>query len=266
MLLDAGGRVDWVSTRNTGGYFGDRSEDNSALSGFASATLGSFGVFSITAQVARGFRDPTLSDRYFRGPTGRGFITGNPDLEPETSLQFDGALRYVGSGWRAAFYAYHYDIEELIERYPTGEPDSFAFRNQGEARIRGLEVELQASLPWRLGVELSAHAVDGRALDDNAALDSIPVDTVTARVRRDFASAYVWVRTGLYGPLDEPGPTEQQRPGYGLLDAGAGMRFGRLEVDLLGRNLLDKAYLVSPDARATLAAGVSLVASASVRF
>jgi outer membrane receptor protein involved in Fe transport len=266
LLLAGGARVDWVSTRNTGGYFGDRSEDNTAFSGFASATVGSFGGFSATAQVARGFRDPTLSDRYFRGPSGRGFITGNPDLEPEDSLQFDGALRYVAGRWRAAVYAYHYSIENLIERYPTGEPDSFAFRNRGEARIQGFEAEVQASLPWRLGLELSAHTADGEALDDDANLDTIPVPTMTARLRREFERGYVWLRTGLYGPLEEPGPTEQERPGYSLFDAGAGMRFGRLEVDLLGRNLLDKAYLVSPDARATLAAGITFIASASVRF
>jgi outer membrane receptor protein involved in Fe transport len=266
LLLDAGARVDWVGTRNAGGYFGDRSEDNAALSGFAAATLGSFGGLSATAQVARGFRDPTLSDRYFRGPTGRGFITGNPDLEPETSLQLDGALRYVASRWRAAVYAYHYSIENLIERYPTGEADSFAFRNRGEARIRGFEVEVQASLPWRLGLELSAHRVDGRALDDSAALDNIPVPTATTRLRREFDRGYVWVRTGLYGQLDEPGPTERERPGYGLLDAGAGAHLGRVELDLVGRNLLDKAYLVSPDARATLAAGITFIASASVSF
>ena len=46
-------------------------------------------------QVARGFRDPVLSDRYFRGPSGRGFITGNPDLDPETSVQFDVGVRYT---------------------------------------------------------------------------------------------------------------------------------------------------------------------------
>jgi outer membrane receptor protein involved in Fe transport len=266
LLLAGGARVDWVSTRNTGGYFGDRSEDNTAFSGFAAATLGSFGGFSATAQVARGFRDPTLSDRYFRGPTGRGFITGNPDLEPEHSLQFDGALRYVADRWRAAVYAYHYSIENLIERYPSEELDSFLFRNRGEARIRGFEAEVQASLPWRLGLELSGHVVDGRALDDDAALDNIPVPTATARLRREFDRGYVWVRSGLYGRLDEPGPTEQKRPGYGLLDAGAGVHLGRVELDLIGRNLLDKAYLVSPDARATLAAGISFVATASVRF
>ena len=265
LLLAAGGRVDRVSTRNVGGFFGDRSEDNSAFSGFASATVGPFSGFSATVQAARGFRDPTLSDRYFRGPTGRGFITGNPDLEPETSTQLDGAVRYVGARWRAAVYAYRYRIDDLVERYQT-ETDFFFFRNRGRARIRGLEAEVQATLPWRLSLELSAHNLSGRALDDDAGLDAIPVPTVTARLRRDMESGYVWLRTGLYGRLDEPGPTEQERPGLGLLDAGIGAFLGRLEVDLIGRNLLDKAYLVSPDARATLAPGRTLIATASVRF
>jgi outer membrane receptor protein involved in Fe transport len=257
LVLAGGGRVDRVTTKNVGGYFGDRAEDNAALSGVASATAGSFGGFSATAQVARGFRDPTLSDRYFRGPTGRGFITGNPDLEPETSLQFDGALRYSAPRWRAAVYGYHYRFDDLVERYQT-QTDFFFFRNRGRARIRGVEAELQATLPWRLGVELTAHRMSGRALDDGTGLDSIPVPTVTARLRRDVERGYGWIRTGLYGRLDKPGPTEQERPGYGLLDAGIGVHLGpRVEIDVVGRNLLDKAYLVTPDARATLAAGRS---------
>ena len=69
VVLSGGARVDWVTTKNVGGFFGDRDESNTAFSGFASATVGSFSGFSATAQVARGFRDPTLSDRYFRGPT-----------------------------------------------------------------------------------------------------------------------------------------------------------------------------------------------------
>jgi outer membrane receptor protein involved in Fe transport len=235
------------------------------LSGFASATVGSFSGLSATAQVARGFRDPTLSDRYFRGPTGRGFITGNPDLEPEKSEQIDAALRYVTSKWRTAVYAYRYRITALVERY-ANETDFFFFRNRGQARIRGVEAELQADLPWRLGLELSAHSITGRVLDDDTALDSIPVPTATARLRRGFDRGYVWVRTGLYGRLEQPGPTEQTRPGYGLLDAGAGVHLGQVELDLVGRNLLDKAYLVSPDARATLAPGRTAILAASVKF
>jgi hemoglobin/transferrin/lactoferrin receptor protein len=266
LLLAAGARVDRVSTRNTGGYFGDRAEDNAALSGFGSVTVGPFSGFSFTAQAARGFRDPTLSDRYFRGPTGRGFITGNPDLEPESSTQLDGAARYVAERWRVAVYGFHYRVRDLVERYQT-QTDFFFFRNRGQARLHGLEAELQATLPYRLGLELTAHSISGEALDDHASLDGIPVPTVTARLRREFDRGYGWVRTGLYGTLDEPGPTEEERPGYGLLDAGVGIHIGEhVELDLLGRNLLDKAFLVSPDARATLAAGRTAIASATLRF
>jgi outer membrane receptor protein involved in Fe transport len=266
VVLSGGARVDRVTTKNRGGFFGDRSEDNAAFSGFASATVGSFGGFSATAQVARGFRDPTLSDRYFRGPTGRGFITGNPDLEPERSTQLDAALRYAAERWRVAVYGYHYRIDDLVERFQT-ETDFFFFRNRGRARIRGVEAELQATLPWRLSLELTGHRLSGKALDDDAALDAIPVPTATARLRREFDRGYGWVRTALYGRLDEPGPTERTRPGYGLLDAGFGWRLGRrAEIDVLGRNLLDKAYLVSPDSRATLAAGRSGLATLTLRL
>ena len=81
LLALAGGlRGDYVITRNRAGFFGDRSTAHGAGSGFASLTAGSFRGVSATLQLARGFRDPVLSDRYFRGPSGRGFITGNPDL------------------------------------------------------------------------------------------------------------------------------------------------------------------------------------------
>ena len=40
LTLSGGGRMDRVTTKNTGGYFGDQSEDNAAFSGFASVTAG----------------------------------------------------------------------------------------------------------------------------------------------------------------------------------------------------------------------------------
>ena len=232
----------------------------------ALSTNPDFRGFSATAQVAQGFRDPTLSDRYFRGPSGRGFITGNPELEPETILQFDLALRYVAARWRVAAYAYHYRIDDLVERYQT-DPDFFFFRNRGQAEIEGAEAELSADLPWRLGLEITAHQLSGHAVDDDAPLDAIPVPTMTARLRKDAGGWNAWVRGAFYGALDEPGPTEQERPGYSLLDAGLGVRVGsRLDVDLIGRNLLDKAYLVTPDARATLAPGITGILTATFRF
>jgi iron complex outermembrane receptor protein len=266
LSVSAGLRGDLVDTTNEGGFFGERDTDNGAVSGYAALTLGSSGGLSATAQVAHGFRDPTLSDRYFRGPTGRGFITGNPDLVPEHSLQLDLALRYSREGFRAALFAYRYDIEDLIERYQA-ETDFFRFRNRGEARIRGIEAEVQARLPFQLSFQATAHLLEGELLDDGTNLDGIPPPTVTLRLRRELGRGWVWARLAGYGRLDDPGPTEESRPGYTLLDAGVGARLGsRLEVNALGRNLLDEAHLVSPDSRAVLAPGITGILSLAVKF
>jgi outer membrane receptor protein involved in Fe transport len=165
-----------------------------------------------------------------------------------------------------AVYGYDYRFEDLVERYQTA-TDFFFFRNRGDSRIRGAEAELQATLPWKLGLELTAHQLSGEARDDDAALDSIPVPTMTVRLRRDVGKGHGWIRGGFYGRLDDPGPTEQERPGFSLLDAGIGIRPSRqVEIDLLGRNLLDKAYLVTPDARATLAPGRTGIVTVTLVF
>jgi hemoglobin/transferrin/lactoferrin receptor protein len=269
MLSLAGGvRGDYVTTKNEGGYFGDRSTNNGAGSGFVSATVGSFGGFSVTGQVARGFRDPVLSDRYFRGPSGRGFITGNPDLEPETSAQFDVGLRYTSSRVRAATYFYHYRIDDLIERYQTT-PDNFFFRNRGRAQLRGFEAETQTTLGWGLSLEAGFQVARGRALDDDTYLDDIAPETFTFQLRKGFAArdAFVQLRTAWYAEDSRPGPTEIAVPGYTLLDAAAGFSVvEQLQIRLNARNLLNELYMASQDVRTVPAPGRSASVSFALRL
>lgn len=267
LVLSGGIRGDYVTTSNTGGYFGDHSTGNGAGSGYASATLGSFGGFSLTAQLARGFRDPVLSDRYYRGPTGRGFITGNPDLNPETSVQLDLGVRYVSPKFRLATFYYQYRINDLIERYQTT-TDNFFFRNRGAARVRGFEVETQTTLPAGLSLDLAAQVAEGRALDDDAYLDDIAPVIVTAVLRRQFgARAFGQLRTAVFSDDDHHGPTEIAVPGYTLLDAAAGYQIVRpLELRFQARNLLNETYYASQDARAVYAPGRSISLNATVKF
>lgn len=267
LLLAGGARADHVATRNRAGYFGDASTSNGSASGFASATVGPFGGVSLTGQVARGFRDPTLSDRYYRGPTGRGFITGNPDLDPETSLQWDGGVRYTAAKLRLAAYVFHYRIDDLIERYETT-TDFFFFRNRGRARIRGVEIEAMATLTPATTLEISGHVQRGTALDDEADLDDIAPDTLTLQVRHQFSSRVsAQVRGAFFAADDRPGPTEQARSSYAVADAVVGVRLSdRVELRGSVRNLFDAAYLVSPDARAVYAPGRSASVTVSARF
>jgi outer membrane receptor protein involved in Fe transport len=267
LLATAGIRADRITTENTGGFFGDRSTANGALSGFASLTAGPYSGWLFTGQTARGFRDPTLSDRYFRGPSGRGFITGNPDLEPERSLQFDGAIRYTGQRARVAFFVYHYRIDSLIERYQT-EPDTFFFRNRDRVVIKGVEAEFQSDLRAGLILQIAAQLQRGEAVEDDAPLDDLAPATISAQLHKAFGRrAFVQVRGAAYGRDDRPGPSEVEVAGYGLVDAAGGYRFTEgLELRLNLRNLLDHSYLVNSDPRAILAPGMSAMATVEIRW
>lgn len=266
LFLSGGGRVDRSATRNDGGYVGARATSHTALSGLLSATAGPFGGVTLTGQVARGFRDPVLSDRYFRGPSGRGFITGNPDLDPETSLQVDGALRYTAGRVRVAAYGYRYRIRDLIERY--GDGDNFFFRNRGSATVRGAELEMQASLPADVTLELAAQVARGAADEGGAPLDSIPPATISALARKHFGQrAFAQVRAASHAADDRAGPTERAVPGYRLVDIGGGVRLtDQLEVRAQMRNVLDETYFASQDSRAVLAPGRTASITAALRF
>jgi hemoglobin/transferrin/lactoferrin receptor protein len=265
--VSAGIRGDRVTTKNVGGFFGDRSTSNAAASGFGAVTVGPFQGFSVTGQLSRGFRDPVLSDRYFRGPSGRGFITGNPDLEAETSLQFDLATRYILARSQLGIFFYQYRINGLIERYQT-QTDFFFFRNRGRARLRGVEVEARSALGMGYSVEIAAQVARGRALDDNANLDDISPVTFSVLGRMVFGTAgYAQTRVAFYAADERPGPTEIAAPGATLLDAGGGWRLlPQLELRGLLRNLLDDEYYASPDARWVFAPGRSVSLTAVVQF
>jgi outer membrane receptor protein involved in Fe transport len=245
-----------------------------ALSGFGAVVVGPFNGVSFSGMVSRGFRDPTISDRFYRGPTGRGFITGNPDLDPETSLQFDLGMRYTRQGFRLAVYAYHYGITDLVERYSTT-TDFFFFRNRGEAEIRGLELEAQAELGQGFSLELAGQTARGKAVGETAAagnaeawLDDIAPDMASATLRKSLLNkGSAHVRVAVFRDDLRNGPSEIDAPGYTLLDAGASWWLTpNVELRALGRNLLNDTYYASPDARFVFAPGRNASLTAVVRF
>ena len=263
----AGARGDRVTTTSVGGFFGDRDTANGAFSGFVSSTLGPVRGVSVTGQVSRGFRDPTLSDRYYRGPSGRGFITGNPDLSPERSLQFDAAVRYAFARTQVGFYAYHYRIEDLVERYATA-PDFFFFRNRGRARLRGVELEARTVVGRGLAVEGGLAVGRGRALDDRAALDDVTADTVFGVVRQEIGTrGFAQLRASYVARDARPGPSEIATPAARIVDVSGGWRLVQ-ELQLRGivRNLLDDDYYASPDPRWVYAPGRSASLTLAFQF
>ncbi len=258
LQLAAGLRADYITSHNRGGFFGDRSRSDLPLSGHAAATAGPFRDVTATLQIASGFREPVLSDRYFRGISGRGFITGNPELEPERSTQLDAALRWSGTRSTMAVFGYHYRIRNLVERFRSG--NDFFFRNRGEAEIRGLEAEYATRLPRDFELQVGAAIARGEDAGSGAALDDIAGPTIHVSLRWAVERASSFVTISAFGRDERPGPVEVERPGYVSVDAGIGWRvLPVLEIRFVVRNLTDAQHFGSPDAVAAFAPGRSVM-------
>lgn len=262
----AGGvRLDEVRTRNRGGFFGDRSTSNGTVSGYVAATLREGAKRSATLQVARGFRDPSLSDRYFRGVTGRGFATGNPDLRPETSLQWDLSLRSTIPRGHAAVHAYRYRIEDLVERYRSG--NDFLFRNRGAERLWGVEAEIECEPRERFVLRAGASYVRGRIEDDRAPAADVPPPSATLALGRRHERFSWEVRGTLVLEKDDPGPTEIRTPGYAVFDLAIRVPLPKgVEVRLRAENLLDRLHPGSADEEAAPAPGRSAIVTLAGTF
>ncbi len=248
--LSAGLRGDTVGNTNAGGYFGDHHVTNSAAAGLAGATFTLTSRATLTAQMARGFRDPTLTDRFYRGPFGRGFVEGNPDLLPETSRQIDLAARWDVRRLRLSGAYYDYRVANLVERYVVGTTDFF-FRNRGPARLRGAEIEAQATLSHRVVLDVSAQASRGEDAGNGTPIDDIAPRSVTAVIQR-AASARLnsYLRVSAIARHDAAGPSEVPTPGAVLVDAGAVWHWSpRTEIRGMVRNLLDRELYSSAGPR-----------------
>jgi outer membrane receptor protein involved in Fe transport len=258
VTVSGGARVDAVRSRNEGGYFGDRAVSHTATSGMVALNVRPSDPLTLAVQVSRGFRDPMLSDRFYRGLVGRGFIIGNPDLAPETSLQFDGTARYTMLRITVGASLYHYQIADLIERYQSG-TDTFLFRNRGEARVRGVELEVEGRLARGTSLNVVAQAAEGRVVEDAFWMDDIAPPSVMLQVRQAVgARATIFVRGAAFATDDRPGPTEVRAPGYVDVSAGLSWTLSRVAtIRASATNLLDQRYYASQGPRWVLAPGAT---------
>jgi outer membrane receptor protein involved in Fe transport len=216
---------------------------NAALAGLGALTVVPFDSMTLTAQIARGFRDPTLSDRFYHGPVGRGFVEGNPNLKPETSMQFDLVARYLTRRLRLSGAVYEYRITDLLERYVVG-TTNFFFRNRGEARLRGGEAEAQVDLVHGFAVEGTAQTSAGRDATDGTPTDDIAPRAVSATVRHAATGRLnMYLRLAAVAAHSDAGPSEVATPAYKMADAGTSWRVRRnLEIRGVGRNLLNARF------------------------
>jgi len=103
--------------------------------------------FALKGNIGQYQRAPSFAELFGT----RGFIHGNPDLDPETALNRD--IGFVATpaklGWldegRLEFSYFNNDVDDLIALVQTSQT-SFTFKNFSSARAQGEEVLLHLSL------------------------------------------------------------------------------------------------------------------------
>jgi vitamin B12 transporter len=188
--------------------FGARYEHNERFGDFVTwRTAASVRVAAGTrlhASAGTAFREPTFLENF-----GSDFVIGNPALHPEHSLSLDAGLEQrFGGAVTLGATVFSNAFRDLIDyTYSTTKPNYF---NLARTRARGLELEGKAELPAGFHGDASFTWLDARVVNPGASADATAAFAPDSRLLR--------------------------RPMH-TLDAGAGYRAGRGDLDLRVRRV-----------------------------
>lgn len=120
---------------------------------------------SFRASAGRGFRAPTVGERFANVPYAGFLVIQNKDLMPEKSISFEIGMNYediIGNTpINIDLSVFHSNFDDLIEpSFSTEDQDKIMFQNITKARIQGIELSVKAFLFGLVGLETSLTAMD----------------------------------------------------------------------------------------------------------
>ena len=256
----AGGRYAFQQQKNAG----VDGTDDGALTGFVGVVAPLGAGFELVANAGTGLRFPSLSERFFTGTTGRGFVAGNPILDPERSFNVDTGLRWYGRKLFLSGYLFRNEIDDYIERIEVA-PERLTFVNLTAGTIEGAELEgfYQVDSEW--GVGFGGHTIEGRD-EFGTPLADVPADSVFVSGKWSRGQWRWDGRLESRSNKSDIGSGEKPIPSAMLLSSSVSYELPNgLTLALSARNLLDEQYFNSADSDVTPAAERSFGVSMSWR-
>jgi len=267
LSLNLGGRFDYVQTSNLTPEGKRPSKHDEFLSLYVGTVVQATSHLSLLANVGRSFRFPTVSELFYTGLTGRGTVFGNPDLEPEESLNFDLGARYLHERFYASLFAFSNGIDRMIQKYSGTDLEEYYYRNLTAGRINGVEGELYIYVLKDVEFFFNFHHMLGRDKDTDAALNYIPPTRLTFWGKYSPGKLWVEPRFTLTAAKDDPGPLEMKVDGYVLFDTILGYELSpNLTLIAIFQNILNETYRASADEKGVDAPGRGLVVRAKFSF
>lgn len=232
---------------------------------------------ALRASWAQGFRVPILTEKYIGTAMGSssGMTYGNPDLDPETSNNFEIGARYTNNGVNLDWALFYSISDDYITSVPIAQTADYIYTNVAKAKSFGSELAL--SYDFENGITPYANLTwMRRQYDDGEGFKTF--NTATP----DWVGRYgVRYRTALSETLDfnadvyarsqsatkyesSDGASNYRLGGFTTANIAFGFDFGdekQYSVQAEVRNLFDKRYqyteaILEPGLHANLKIGM----------
>lgn len=231
--------------------------DDNAWSGFIGLAYPVNNKLEISANIATGFRFPSLSERFFSGTTGRGEVIGNPHLKKEQSINFDLGVSWEDSTIALSSNVFYLHVDDYIERVEIAN-NLLTFVNLSEGRIKGAELQFNYLLNEQLNLSWSGHLLDGKDKQGNTLAD-IPSNRMIWGINYHKNNWDIQGNYELRANKDNIGSGEKQISSAQLLSANMSYQLNpSLQLSVSGSNLLNEHYFSSADNKSSYAKGRSI--------
>ncbi len=221
---------------------------------------------SIFLNTGTSFRNPSLSEAYYTGITGRKYVIGNPNLEPEKSFNIDTGIKLHSGNFFIGFYLFYNDIKDMIERYKIDD-GTYTYNNIDSGKISGAETEFQ----WfpSGNIELFGHFnyYYGRSDKTEDPLNDIPSPKLFLGGKINLGKS--WIELNLLHSFrkGDPGPSEVENDNYNLLTLKGGHYFSsKFFTYLKISNLLNRNFFPNPDPDIPENDGINISAGVNLFF
>ncbi|WP_321372472.1 TonB-dependent receptor [uncultured Desulfuromusa sp.] len=250
-VVTPGLRADWIEAQTDGHprhqLTGEETSTSSAISGNLGVLYKVSNMVNLYGNLGRAFRAPTLMELYFYGPHDVGNDFGDPNLDPETSWNFDIGIKTRTDRLQTTVSLFYNMIDDYIVKENQGD-GNYLYMNYANVSLYGAEAGLDYELSGGFSTFASVSYVRGENDDTGEDLSGIPPLKVRYGVRYDTffgAENALWVElSGLTASdQDKTGDNERKTDGYTRGDVRMGIDIGEIWSFVAAvENFTDESY------------------------
>lgn len=222
---------------------------DNALTGSAGLIFRPLPMLHFVGNVSTAFRAPTTGDKSGSGVVGALNTLPNAELEPESSVNYEGGVRLRLQGFDLNLTAFRSNFKDLIQ-FQFLDPTTRVRVNFGRAKVEGFELDGAWAMTKTLGWRFNAANVRGTNTITGVPLSYVPPLNGLLALRNTWADKWLegtvrWSQGKTRIDKTQERPTD----GYQVLGVYGGIDLARFEPRLKSYrltvgvdNITDKAY------------------------